>query len=280
MSSVTDGSSNPSGEPQRPCTANDASNPAAASSHLHPLTFWCHECDMSVSIHPSSHSPFLCPDCFRCDSLVPLDYPLPPFISLRSLRQPSSHLAPTTNRSIAAADVDSDADILDLPPRPVPATKESISSIPTIEIAEQSVLCAICKDDLPRGSSARLLPCSHLYHSDCIVSWLSLRNSCPLCRSPIACSGRSQTPRYRLRIFEPEDEERINLEASIRQILQVRVAMAVEVSPSQIGMDEIGSMGSASSGETVSSDWPVGSVWGAGEEADAIFSDVWQDFFD
>ena len=51
-----------------------------------------------------------------------------------------------------------------------------------VEVSEPGETCAICKEDLPLAAAARRLPCRHLYHSPCIVSWLELRNSCPICR--------------------------------------------------------------------------------------------------
>lgn len=67
-----------------------------------------------------------------------------------------------------------------------PASKAAIESMPTIEIVESHVgselHCAVCKEAFELGGEAREMPCKHIYHSDCILPWLSLRNSCPVCR--------------------------------------------------------------------------------------------------
>ncbi|XP_065627725.1 E3 ubiquitin-protein ligase RDUF2 isoform X2 [Quercus suber] len=71
-------------------------------------------------------------------------------------------------------------------PENPPASKAAIESLPTIEIVETHVSaeshCAVCKEQFELGSDAREMPCKHIYHSDCILPWLSLRNSCPVCR--------------------------------------------------------------------------------------------------
>lgn len=231
---------------------------------------------MSVSLLPSSSTSPLCPLCCRLDSLVPLDSPFPTSISPLSLTpflpsHPSPDLAPTNPNA------DSDA------PCPLPAPKDSIVAIPTVNIDDLAAVCAICKDDLPHGSSARLLPCSHLYHSDCIVPWLSLRNSCPLCRSAIPCHRRTRTPPFRFSVLGPEDVIGIDMEASFREIMGAPWATAgAVVSSSQMGMVETGSVGLANSGETVTSGWQIGGGWGGVEEAelsDAMISDYWEDVF-
>lgn len=71
-------------------------------------------------------------------------------------------------------------------PENPPASKAAIESLPTIEIADDHVSseshCAVCKEAFELGSEAREMPCKHIYHSDCILPWLSQRNSCPVCR--------------------------------------------------------------------------------------------------
>jgi hypothetical protein len=43
--------------------------------------------------------------------------------------------------------------------------------------------CAVCIDDLIGESDIITLPCHHRYHADCIIAWLTERqSSCPLCK--------------------------------------------------------------------------------------------------
>ncbi|PSR89638.1 E3 ubiquitin-protein like [Actinidia chinensis var. chinensis] len=49
--------------------------------------------------------------------------------------------------------------------------------------------CAICLDEFHVGSEVIRMPCSHVYHDDCIVSWLKTSNSCPLCRYEMPSSS-------------------------------------------------------------------------------------------
>eukprot|EP00250_Pteridium_aquilinum_P000188 c10214_g1_i1 orf=185-1435(+) len=68
-----------------------------------------------------------------------------------------------------------------------PASKSAVEAMPTIIISEEQLgtdaaHCAVCKDAFELGSEARQMPCSHLYHSDCILPWLAQHNSCPVCR--------------------------------------------------------------------------------------------------
>ncbi|KAF5742685.1 E3 ubiquitin-protein ligase RING1-like [Tripterygium wilfordii] len=67
-----------------------------------------------------------------------------------------------------------------------PASKAAIESMPTIIIDQTHIAmeshCAVCKEAFELESEAKEMPCTHIYHSDCILPWLSLRNSCPVCR--------------------------------------------------------------------------------------------------
>ncbi|XP_039121376.1 uncharacterized protein LOC120258097 [Dioscorea cayenensis subsp. rotundata] len=47
---------------------------------------------------------------------------------------------------------------------------------------EEEVSCMICLEELVAGTEVKRLPCSHVFHGDCIDGWFARRDSCPLCR--------------------------------------------------------------------------------------------------
>ncbi|KAF5476094.1 hypothetical protein F2P56_007834 [Juglans regia] len=75
-----------------------------------------------------------------------------------------------------------------------PASKAAIESMPIIKIVASHVSteshCAVCKEQFELDSEAREMPCKHIYHSDCILPWLSMRNSCPVCRHELPTDVR------------------------------------------------------------------------------------------
>ncbi|CAL0313410.1 unnamed protein product [Lupinus luteus] len=68
-----------------------------------------------------------------------------------------------------------------------PASKNAVEGLPEIAITEElldsdSSQCAVCKDTFELNEIVKQLPCKHIYHSDCILPWLEMHNSCPVCR--------------------------------------------------------------------------------------------------
>lgn len=68
-----------------------------------------------------------------------------------------------------------------------PAAKSFVENLPLVELTEEElkkkdVTCAICRDEVIAEEKVRKLPCSHCYHGDCILPWLNIRNTCPVCR--------------------------------------------------------------------------------------------------
>ncbi|PHJ24542.1 zinc c3hc4 type (ring finger) domain-containing protein [Cystoisospora suis] len=59
----------------------------------------------------------------------------------------------------------------------------------THEELEAADTCIICRDLLFEGS--KRLPCSHVFHVDCLRSWLVQQQSCPTCRADIPADDSS-----------------------------------------------------------------------------------------
>ena len=55
------------------------------------------------------------------------------------------------------------------------------------KIKKMNISCTVCQNDFNTEDSVRLLPCSHIYHPDCIDDWLKGHSyKCPCCRKPAA----------------------------------------------------------------------------------------------
>ncbi|KAM1009895.1 hypothetical protein ACFX13_046145 [Malus domestica] len=68
-----------------------------------------------------------------------------------------------------------------------PAALSVVEDLPSVEftveqLKKEEAVCAVCKDNILVEDKVRSLPCCHYYHQDCIVPWLGIRNTCPVCR--------------------------------------------------------------------------------------------------
>ena len=45
--------------------------------------------------------------------------------------------------------------------------------------------CTICLEDYANGDESIILPCIHLFHANCIKTWMENNNTCPLCNNEI-----------------------------------------------------------------------------------------------
>lgn len=77
-----------------------------------------------------------------------------------------------------------------------PAQREAIEALLTVNI-EENLQCSVCLDDFDLGTEAKEMPCKHKFHCGCLMPWLELHSSCPVCR-------------YQL----PADESKTDLEGS------------------------------------------------------------------
>ncbi|CAF1783045.1 BnaC09g42030D [Brassica napus] len=68
-----------------------------------------------------------------------------------------------------------------------PASKRVVDELPVVEITSEelssgNIACAICIGDFVVKEKVSRLPCWHYYHGECILPWLEMKNTCPVCR--------------------------------------------------------------------------------------------------
>lgn len=73
---------------------------------------------------------------------------------------------------------------------PPPLEKEKIAEIPKVTISAEQVdmklQCSVCWEDFQIDEVVRKLTCAHVYHESCIIPWLELHGTCPICRKSLA----------------------------------------------------------------------------------------------
>jgi len=69
---------------------------------------------------------------------------------------------------------------------PPPASENAVSKLPRIKITfsqtDLKMDCSVCQCEFELDEEVVKLPCDHLFHSDCILPWFKMNNSCPVCR--------------------------------------------------------------------------------------------------
>lgn len=50
--------------------------------------------------------------------------------------------------------------------------------------AEDGIVCGVCQEEIEKEHEARaIMECMHMFHDFCILKWLEINNTCPLCRA-------------------------------------------------------------------------------------------------
>uniref|UniRef100_A0A0A9A3L0 RING-type E3 ubiquitin transferase n=1 Tax=Arundo donax TaxID=35708 RepID=A0A0A9A3L0_ARUDO len=83
-----------------------------------------------------------------------------------------------------------------------PAAKSAVAALPDVAVsadmmqADGGAQCAVCMDDFQLGAAAKQLPCKHVFHKDCILPWLDLHSSCPVCRFELPTDDPDYQPQH------------------------------------------------------------------------------------
>ncbi|TMW99822.1 hypothetical protein EJD97_001920 [Solanum chilense] len=96
-----------------------------------------------------------------------------------------------------------------------PASMTVVRDLPTVAVSKgdlenNNATCAICKDELSLGEKVRQLPCAHRYHGDCILPWLGIRNTCPVCRYELPTDDHGYERRRRVQTIHALELDQVD----------------------------------------------------------------------
>ncbi|KAM0799830.1 hypothetical protein BDR22DRAFT_822201 [Usnea florida] len=130
--------------------------------------------------------------------------------------------------------------------------KMSIDPFPFLTASDHSeavTTCPICQEAFENAERPEIplrLPCQHVFGISCLASWMSIKNTCPLCRTVLGGGGgfpRAPEVPWSARVFRPVRRPGLprfaplmnpiiggSLEANIREIEATRWELAEETS--------------------------------------------------
>lgn len=80
-----------------------------------------------------------------------------------------------------------------------PLAREKIDEIPIMYITKDDVdktlQCTVCMEDYKLGEPVKQLSCEHVFHNECIVPWLELHGTCPICRKSLNDESQNSSNR-------------------------------------------------------------------------------------
>ncbi|XP_068624328.1 E3 ubiquitin-protein ligase RNF181 [Battus philenor] len=68
------------------------------------------------------------------------------------------------------------------PSLPPPASEKIVKDLPEFIIETEGKNCPICLKEFKLNEKLKKLPCAHIFHPVCILTWLKKTNTCPFCR--------------------------------------------------------------------------------------------------
>lgn len=132
---------------------------------------------------------------------------------------------------------------------PPPLSKAVIDALQVVEVTDeqvgQNMQCSVCWEHFQLKEQVRQLPCTHIYHENCIRPWLELHGTCPICRQNLGGDGEGSSQNE----FNQAREDIANIDArgqvaSVQNVLRSLFGSPSAAPSSSNQMDQSGSSSS------------------------------------
>ncbi|KAL0696842.1 hypothetical protein Bca4012_064022 [Brassica carinata] len=177
--------------------------------------FFCYQCNQTITISISSTADPFCPLynlgfleeytdpnpnpipnlIFQISDPATSPFPFIPVMDFTNLDHDHDPFDPDLIQQLAEEDD---------PNRygPPPASRSAVDALPTVKVTKEMLRsemnqCAVCMDEFEDGVGVKEMPCRHVYHHDCLIPWLQLHNSCPVCRHELPTNDAEYESRVR-----------------------------------------------------------------------------------